>query len=62
MKEAEDVIETCSQLDTEHSALGAMLVVLSIGEYVQFQDGEAFSRQPQYVLIKTEGRSVAARI
>ena len=34
MKEAEDVIETCSQLDTEDSALGTMLVVLSIGEYV----------------------------
>lgn len=46
MEETEDVIEAGSELHTQHPALRPMLAILRVREYVELQDGEAFSRHP----------------
>jgi hypothetical protein len=37
VEETEDVVETSSQLDAEHSAFWAMLIVLGVRQDVEFK-------------------------
>jgi hypothetical protein len=46
VEETKDVVEACSQLYTQDSAFGSMLVVLGIGEHVELQYRQPFTRHP----------------
>lgn len=62
MEEAKDMIERGSQLCRHDSTLGPVLAMLTIRQYVDFGEGQAFSSEPNDVVVEVQGRRISGEI